>query len=132
MERMRLRCRAHNQYEAECTFGADFMDAKRTETRRAVAARARAAATEPRTVTASTEAHARAAAAERRRAAAKEQARDVMTGLRELGFRAAEARRAAEYSETLQDATLEDRMRLALVFLCPKRGRSEATVSASA
>ena len=26
----------------------------------------------------------------------------------------------AEYSETLQDATLEDRMRLALVFLCPK------------
>jgi 5-methylcytosine-specific restriction endonuclease McrA len=121
VERMRLRCRAHNQYEAECTFGADFMDAKRTEARRAVAS-ARAAATEPRTEARhmAAEAHARAAAAERRRAAAKEQARDVMAGLRELGFHAAEARRAAEYSETLQDATLEDRMRLALVYLCPK------------
>jgi Holliday junction resolvasome RuvABC DNA-binding subunit len=80
-------------------FGADFMDAKRR-----VAAGA----------------HTRAAAAEHRLAAAKEHARDVMTGLRELGFRADEARRAAAYSETLQDATLEERMRLALVFLCPK------------
>ena len=52
---------------------------------------------------------------------------EYLTGLRELGFRAAEARRAAEYSETLQDATLEDRMRLALVFLCPKP-RVEARV----
>jgi len=26
---IRLRCRAHNRYEAECTFGAGFMDAKR-------------------------------------------------------------------------------------------------------
>ena len=28
---MRLRCRAHNQYEAECTFGAGFMERKRGE-----------------------------------------------------------------------------------------------------
>src|SRR4030095_11526365 len=26
---LRLRCRAHNQYTAECTFGAQFMKAKR-------------------------------------------------------------------------------------------------------
>jgi len=30
---MRLRCRAHNQYEAERAFGVDFMRAKREEAR---------------------------------------------------------------------------------------------------
>lgn len=41
IDRMRLRCRAHNQYEAECTFGAGFMSAKREEAR----ARSRAGTT---------------------------------------------------------------------------------------
>jgi hypothetical protein len=36
---IRLRCRAHNQYEAERTFGAEFM-----RTKRLAAAKARAAA----------------------------------------------------------------------------------------
>ena len=40
---MRLRCRAHNQYEAEQTFGAEFMARKRDEARR-VAAEMRATA----------------------------------------------------------------------------------------
>jgi hypothetical protein len=41
---IRLRCRAHNQYQAECTFGTAFMRHKREEARRAAAAtRARAA-----------------------------------------------------------------------------------------
>ena len=31
---VRLRCRAHNQYAAECAFGAGFMDAKREAVRR--------------------------------------------------------------------------------------------------
>src|SRR5207247_6917077 len=45
VERVRLRCRAHNQYAAECTFGAEFMRKKREEARRARAeARERAAA----------------------------------------------------------------------------------------
>ena len=78
------------------------MSEKREEARRAAA-----------------EAHARAAAA-RARTAAQEQARDVMAGLRELGFRAEEARRAAAFSQTLPDATLEERVRAALRFLCPK------------
>jgi len=118
VERMRLRCRAHNQYEAECSFGAEFMDAKRNEARRAAAeARARAAAAESR---------ARAAAAETRAgAAAKEQAKEVLAGLRQLGFRADEARRAAEFSETLYDATLEERMRAALKLL-GRRSASKA------
>ena len=43
--RVRLRCRAHNQYSAECTFGSDFMSHKRQEARqnRAAAAKVRAA-----------------------------------------------------------------------------------------
>src|SRR5688572_17483216 len=47
VDRMRLRCRAHNQYEAERAFGAEFMRQKRDEARRARAdARAVAVAKE--------------------------------------------------------------------------------------
>ena len=38
-ENIRLRCRAHNQYDAECTFGVGFMDQKRDEARRGAEAR---------------------------------------------------------------------------------------------
>ncbi len=95
------------------------MSAKRSESRRAAAeARARAAAAEAR---------ARAAAVEARaRVVAKERSSDVLAGLRELGFRADEARRAAEFSATLHDATLEERMRAALKLLC-RRPASRAT-----
>ena len=99
LDRMRLRCRAHNQYEAERAFGADFMRRKRHEARVAAAeSRARVAA----------EAQARAA---------KEQFQDVLTGLRNLGCRSDEARRAAEFSMTLQHTALDGRMRAALKFL---------------
>jgi hypothetical protein len=41
VENIRLRCRAHNQFEAERAFGADFMDKKREEAKgKATAARA--------------------------------------------------------------------------------------------
>jgi 5-methylcytosine-specific restriction endonuclease McrA len=165
---VRLLCRAHNQYEAERTFGAGFMSEKREQARRAAAeartraaaagtrgraaaaesrARAREAEAEARTRAAAAtaearaqareaeaEARGRAAAAEARsRAVAKEQAREVTTCLRELGFRAGEARRAVECCETLPDATLEERVRAALKFLCPKarfHGRDEASLQA--
>lgn len=100
---MRLRCRAHNQYEAERSFGAGFMNRKRHG--------ARLAAGKTRTRNAGT---ATAVAA-----GDMEQAQDVLTGLRTLGCRADEARRAAEFSTTLHDATLEERMRVALRFLSP-------------
>src|SRR5262249_40579105 len=64
---IRLRCRAHNQYEADCVFGAGFMASKREAARLAAAearartAVARAAAAEERT---------RAAAEKREKAAA--------------------------------------------------------------
>src|SRR5436309_2996186 len=81
VERMRLLCRAHNQYAAECTFGTAFMSLKRREAQHApgrVEARARAAS---------------AASAE------KSQERDVIPWLRQLGFRSDEARRAAAQCE---------------------------------
>lgn len=89
VEGMRLRCRAHNQYEAERVFGVGFMGRKRHEARAAAAARA----------------------------AAQEQALDVQAGLRNLGYRPHEARRAAEYSQAHPHASLEERMRAALGFL---------------
>jgi hypothetical protein len=101
VDRVRLRCRAHNQYEAERAFGAGFMNRKRQEGRFAAAGtRKRLALFEART-----------------RSVAEEQTQDILAGLRGLGCRADEARRAAEFSKTLRSATLEERMRAALKFL---------------
>jgi 5-methylcytosine-specific restriction endonuclease McrA len=44
VSRMRLRCRAHNQYEAERVFGTEFMNDKRRSAQRAAAERRAAAA----------------------------------------------------------------------------------------
>ncbi|HYR52323.1 MAG TPA: hypothetical protein VET83_06885 [Candidatus Dormibacteraeota bacterium] len=96
VEKVRLRCRAHNQYEAERVFGWGFMNRKRLESRLARAASREIAAA---------------------RAAARERVQDVLAGLRGLGCRADESRRAAEFSETLQGATLEERVHAALSFL---------------
>ena len=92
MARVQLRCRGHNQFAAECTFGTAFMNSTRREAQRAAAA-------------------ARAAAAE------QGEERDVVPWLRQLGFRADEARRAAAVCESLPDASLEERVRLALSCL---------------
>jgi 5-methylcytosine-specific restriction endonuclease McrA len=83
---LRLRCRAHNQYAAECAFGVDFMARKREAAQRdAEAARVRAAAAE-----------------------------EVVPWLRALGLRSNEARRAAASCEAIPDAPLEERVRRAL------------------
>src|SRR5262245_13692910 len=93
VEGIRLRCRAQNQYGAECTFGAEFMNRKREQARAALAVRA----------------------TERERAlAAKEKAAEVIPWLRALGIRADDARRAAEPCERIPDASLEERVKLAL------------------
>jgi hypothetical protein len=96
---LRLRCRAHNQFAAECMFGVGFMSGKRCAAQHApgrVAAGSRAAA-------------ARDAAAARARAAA-----EVIPWLRQLGIRADEARRAAARCESIPEAPLEQRVRVAL------------------
>jgi hypothetical protein len=98
---MRLRCHAHNQYEAERVFGAGFMAAKRAEARRM---ESRRSSPPPPTLT-------------RAQIVASEQTQDLLAGLRALGCRGEEARRAAELTADLPNATLEERMRVALEFL---------------
>lgn len=105
VERMRLRCRAHNQYEAERAFGAGFMEEKRRTARRAAA---------------------EAAA----RTADMEATRDLLAGLRSLGCRGQEARRAAEHALGLDGASLEQRMRAALKFLGQESIQGRGRVSA--
>jgi 5-methylcytosine-specific restriction endonuclease McrA len=98
---LRLRCRAHNQYEASATFGAEFMSRKRENARER-------------------------AAAKRRANLAKERAEEVIPWLRQLGFRADEARWRAERCEAIPDASLEERVKFALSYLSPRiasRGR---------
>ena len=107
---VRLRCRAHNQYGAECTFGAEFMREKREAARRKAEARRQEMAAQ--------------AADEERRNAAQTQARaaahEVVPWLRPLGFGADKARRAAARCETVPDASLERRVRLALTCFGPR------------
>ena len=102
---LRLLCRAHNQYAAECTYGGEFMAAKRQESRDR-SAKARAQAKE--------EAQARSRAEAE---AASE--RDVTPWLRTLGFSAKAARIGAEACAHIPDAPLEERTKVALRALAP-------------
>ena len=101
VEGMRLRCRAHNQHGAECVFGAEFMSRKRHQAR--ATAEARQAATK-----------------EQAKEQAKKRADEVVPWLRQLGFRADEARRAAVLCETIPEAPLEERVRTALSYFGPR------------
>jgi hypothetical protein len=117
--RMRLRCRAHNQYEAECTFGTEFMRGKREEAR-------------CRTEQARALAQARAQAQEQARSeAAAESASqaDVRPWLRQLGFSAEEARRGLALCADIPDAPLEKRVQVALRGLAPNCMRRPAPVA---
>ena len=108
VDRMRLRCRAHNQYTAACELGTQFMSDKRHSARQHAAANARA-----RAAARQREAPASAVAADR----------DVVPWLRQLGYRAEEARAAARFCESAPDDTLEDRVRLALSYFRPRTTR---------
>jgi hypothetical protein len=110
VERMRLRCRAHNQYAAERAFGVAFMRRQRQEAQLApgqVGPRGRD---------------------DRQLAPGRvgtQAAAEVIPWLRRLGFRADEARRAAALCEAIPDAPLEERVRLALsCFAQPPHGRA--------
>ncbi len=94
VDRVRLRCRTHNQLEAERAFGASFMRNKR-ESARLAANKAHEGATR----------------------VGRDDRQDLLAGLRRLGFRADEARRAAEHTRSIRSAALEDRFRAALQFL---------------
>ena len=106
VDNVRLLCRAHNQFAAECAFGAGFIEEKRK-----AAAEDRAAAT----ATVETPADPAAEAAARDR-------RDIESGLRNLGFRVDEAREATAFAFRIQAASLEERMRVAISYLRPRKG----------
>jgi Holliday junction resolvasome RuvABC DNA-binding subunit len=63
--------------------------------------------------------HRAPAATEHLEARAVAEDRGVVPWLRQLGFSAAEGRRAAEACESLPDASLEERIRFALRLLAP-------------
>ena len=118
MAGVRLRCASHNQYAAECAFGAEFMANKREEALRA-RAETRAAARRTRHRRVPAEALEQAAIAAER---AKDL--DVVPWLRKLGFRADEARQAAAHCDNMVPvAPLEERLRTALRFLSPPARR---------
>src|SRR5262249_38129595 len=139
---LRLLCRTHNQYEAERRLGAEFMRHKREQARLdAEQGRARKAAKESEALASAeawptaeaqiasdtpseVEAHAaeRAADEARAHAAAIERAKeqDVVPWLRQLGYRATDAREAARLCESIPDAPLEQRIRVALSYFQPR------------
>jgi 5-methylcytosine-specific restriction endonuclease McrA len=96
---LRLRCRGHNQYEAERAFGPEFMKQKREQ-----------------------------AKSERHRAAEAPKAFDgeVVRCLRRLGLRADEAQEAAANSGVRPDERLEERVRAALQWFGGGRRKAES------
>jgi hypothetical protein len=101
---LRLRCRAHNQYEAERAFGESFMRGRRESA--AEKACTRSPDDEPRSENS-----------------------DVIPWLRALGFRADEARQAAARSKSVPGASLEERVRTALTNLSPGRTLKPAMIA---
>jgi hypothetical protein len=99
VENIRLRCRAHNQYTAEQTFGAGFMQRKREGSRPM-------------------------AAVERGGAALESDDADVTPWLRALGYPADRVRHAVAKCGVMPgDTPLEDRVKAALRFLMPPHRR---------
>ena len=97
---VRLRCRPHNQYEAERAYGKAFMQTKR-EQAKAAAAR-------------------RQAEKEAKRAAVEAIDNDVlMPGLRGLGFSKAEARFALSECGPMEGHGLQARLKRCLAILTP-------------
>ena len=120
VENLRLRCRAHNQHEAERTFGAGFMERKREEARHGAAERRTWLGAPASTCPGACSAPAIHDPAPS--AAGSDAVLEVVPWLRALGCRPEDARRAAECCASIPDAPLEERVRVALKSL-PLRGR---------
>jgi hypothetical protein len=99
VDNLRLRCRAHDQYEAERTFGTEFMRNKREESQ--------------------------ARACTKRE---EDPDRDVTPWLRSLGFRGDQLRRGEEISATMPDAPLAERVRFSLSALTRARRHGRSAV----
>src|ERR1043166_5104238 len=116
---LRLRCRTHNQYEAERTFGAGFMEAKREAAKlRAAEAKARKQAEAEARIRANEDlvrARAKEEASARSRAEAEDNPdQSVIPWLRTLGYTLERARHGAELCAHMGDAPLQERLKVAL------------------
>jgi hypothetical protein len=130
VDNIRLRCRAHNQYEAESIFGAGFMETKREAAKEAAEKRERTAAEKQARAA---EQKARAAEKRAQEAEEKDPDRSVVPWLRQLGCGLEDAREAAAFCATMPpEATLDERIRAALRFLGGRRGRVEKRVGTAA
>ncbi len=136
---LRLRCRTHNQFEAECTFGAKFMAGKREQARE-WAARAKAEAGAKASAEAKAGAEAKASAIAETKASAEAKAKanaeakaqaaaeaasqqEVIPWLRALGCTLETAKRAAARCTGMVGAPLERRVFVACQGLAPHRAR---------
>ena len=105
VENLRLTCRPHNQYAAECTFGAGFMREKREQARDSTRVKVQANSAAPE---------------------AAVDPLDVIPWLRQLGSSVTEARRGAALCAHLPDSSLEERLKVALRGLAPAHARRPA------
>jgi 5-methylcytosine-specific restriction endonuclease McrA len=117
IDNLRLRCRVHNQFTAEQTFGAGFMQGKR-----AAAAEARAAAKA-----------AKAKAREEKEAESRllPHEEEVVPWLRPLGFRDDESRIAVRRCRDMADAPLQARVKRALTYFGERIGRKVVPTTAA-
>ena len=131
VENLRLRCRAHNQYTAECRFGAGLMEEKREKARQEAAAKQRTvnngrvaeearSQEEARPAKETGAARARAAEAEQAAVHAAEPAieRDLISALRTMPYSADEVRRGVTLCRSMPGATLDQQIRAAFTHLC--------------
>jgi hypothetical protein len=131
VDNLRLRCREHNQLEAERTYGAEFMKNKRNGARQSangsavpgaapVPAGKREATSRPIANLRSEEDPARDGLR-----------RDTLAALRVLGFRARDAERAAEFAMQDPGASLEGCVRAALAWLVQPQRRTTRPAEAA-
>lgn len=124
VKNVRLLCRSHNQFVAEKVFGKGFMVERRaaarafTSTKEAASPAAPVVVTTAPGTTATMTAESEVADGARR--AVEERTRLLLSGLRELGYPAREAREAADYGAGAVDLSLEDQMKRALSWFRPR------------
>ncbi|MCC6651964.1 MAG: HNH endonuclease [Candidatus Eisenbacteria bacterium] len=126
LENVRLLCHAHNQHEAERIMGRDYVLAQRENAKRdrELAKRAREQAKASKL--------AEKARAAEIAAAKKARMLELVPGLSGVGFSREEIAAAAEHCESIADASVDDRMLLALQFLGLNVGRRESPAPAGA
>jgi len=110
VEGMRLRCRTHNQLEAERAFGRRFMKEKREQKRKLA----------PREIRDGKPEQPSSANAESVERLKREWGRDLTARLAALGVRRVDALKVIKRSEALGQATFEACLKVALEFMCPR------------